>query len=69
MSIMMLRRWCMGVGFTRLDCKTILEKLMLHDINEDLQIVNIDEINTVKSNNGYSAQWRLTLTEQVLPTF
>ena len=56
MSIMMLRRWCMGVGFTRLDCKTILEKLMLHDINEDLQIVNIDEINTVKSNNGYSAQ-------------
>ena len=46
----------MGVGFTRLDCKTILEKLMLHDINEDLQIVNIDEINTVKSNNGYSAQ-------------
>ena len=33
------------------------------------QIVNIDGINTVKSNNGYSAQWRLTLTEQVLPTF
>lgn len=64
MSIMMLPRSCVDAGFTQLNTKTILEELMLHNINEDLQIIIV-----IKSNNGYSAQWGLTWTERVLPTF
>ena len=32
--------------------KTILEELMLHGINQDLQIVNSEEINPTESTNG-----------------
>ena len=33
--------------------KTILDELMLHDINQDLHIVNGEEINPTESTNGY----------------
>ena len=32
--------------------KTILEELMLHGINQDLQIVNSEEINPTESTNA-----------------
>ena len=33
--------------------KTILEALMLHDINQDLQITNSEEINPAECTNGH----------------
>ena len=41
-----------GIDITEI-VKTILEKLMLLDINQDLQIVNIEEINPTECTNGH----------------
>ena len=41
-----------GIDTTEI-AKTILEELMLHDINQDLQIVNSEEINPRESTNEH----------------
>ena len=41
-----------GIDTTEI-VKTILEALMLHDINQDLQIINSEEINPTECTNGH----------------
>ena len=41
-----------GIDTTEI-AETILEELILHDINQDLQIINNEEINPTESTNGH----------------
>ena len=41
-----------GIDTTEI-AETILEELMLHEINQDLQVVKMEEINPTESTNGH----------------
>ena len=41
-----------GIDTTKI-AKTTLEELMLHDIDQDLQIVNSEKINPIENTNGH----------------